>query len=100
VVSLSVMSNWEQQIQEHCVPGIISFCVYYGTSRSLSPQELQKYDVVITTYQTVAGENVISGDGSKKKKKVENSLFQVQWKVSIHLVFVRPPLIIEAASHP
>ena len=51
VVPLSVMSNWEKQIEEHCVRGVLSSCVYYGATRSMSPQELMKYDVVITTYQ-------------------------------------------------
>jgi SWI/SNF-related matrix-associated actin-dependent regulator of chromatin subfamily A3 len=51
VVPLSVMSNWEKQIEEHCVRGVLSSCVYYGATRSMSPQELMEYDVVITTYQ-------------------------------------------------
>ena len=51
VVPLSVMSNWEKQIEEHCVRGVLSSCVYYGATRFMSPQELMKYDVVITTYQ-------------------------------------------------
>lgn len=51
VVPLSVMSNWEKQIEDHCVPGMLSSCVYYGASRSKTPQELMEYDVVITTYQ-------------------------------------------------
>jgi len=99
------MSNWEKQIEEHCVRGALSSCVYYGATRSLSPQELMKYDVVITTYQvcsffaltgltsltchqTVAGEHAEAGNiknggegPSKKKKKIAQGLFNVQWKV-------------------
>ena len=51
VVPLSVISNWEKQIEEHCVREVLSSCVYYGATRSMSPKELTKYDVVITTYQ-------------------------------------------------
>jgi len=51
VVPLSVMSNWEKQIDDHCVSGVLSSCVYYGATRSMTPQELMKHDVVITTYQ-------------------------------------------------
>ncbi|KAG0704509.1 SNF2 family N-terminal domain-containing protein [Suillus ampliporus] len=85
VVPLSVMSNWEKQIEEHCVRGALSSCVYYGATRDMTPQQLSQYDVVITTYQTVAGEADVSasvvGDGpSKKKKKVERALFDVKWK--------------------
>lgn len=53
----------------------------------MSPQELAKFDVVITTYQTVTGEHIdpkdASGAPSKKKKKMERSLFDVQWKARI-----------------
>jgi SWI/SNF-related matrix-associated actin-dependent regulator of chromatin subfamily A3 len=86
VVPLSVLSNWEQQIQDHCAPGTIEYIVYHGSNRSFNSQELAKYDVVITTYQTVSGEH--TGDStngqsgpSKKRKKPEKTLFGVQWKV-------------------
>jgi SWI/SNF-related matrix-associated actin-dependent regulator of chromatin subfamily A3 len=54
----------------------------------MSPEELQTYDVVITTYQTVAGEytDTPRGGSNKKKRKMEQALFNVQWKVElIHL---------------
>ncbi|KAG2055432.1 hypothetical protein BDR06DRAFT_911542 [Suillus hirtellus] len=85
VAPLSVISNWEKQIEEHCVRGAISCCTYYGATRDMTPQQLSQYDVVITTYQTVTGESDVSatavGHGpSKKKKKVERALFDVKWK--------------------
>ncbi|KAI0035861.1 SNF2 family N-terminal domain-containing protein [Vararia minispora EC-137] len=87
VVPLSVVSNWEKQIQDHCTPGTLRYVIYYDKTRGMSPQELAKYDVVITTYQTVAGEHAsaqgISPNGgapAKKKKKTLNALFVVQWK--------------------
>lgn len=85
VVPLSILSNWEKQITDHCVLGTLSSCVYYGSGRGLSAAELQKYDVVITTYQTVSGEYDEASDTgsgpSKKKKKGEKNLFEVTWKV-------------------
>ncbi|KAJ7780541.1 SNF2 family N-terminal domain-containing protein [Mycena maculata] len=81
VAPLSVLSNWEKQIDDHCVTGSLTYYVYYGSNRDISPRELQKYDVVITTYQTVAGEHDDKDSApAKKKKKVEKSLFDVQWK--------------------
>ncbi|KAG2126297.1 SNF2 family N-terminal domain-containing protein [Suillus clintonianus] len=85
VVPLSVISNWEKQIEEHCVRGAMSTYTYYGATRDMTPKQLSQYDVVITTYQTVTGEADVSastaGDGpSKKKKKVERALFEVKWK--------------------
>lgn len=88
-----MISNWEQQIQEHCAPGAIKYIVYHGLNRSFSSQELTKYDVVITTYQTVSGEHSVdSMNGQKgssiKKKKIEKTLFGVQWKVNIHEAYL------------
>lgn len=81
VVPLSVLSNWEKQIQDHCVPNTLSYAVYYGPGRDLSAKALQKYDVVVTTYQTVVGENSVADEASnKKRRKDKGSLFEVQWK--------------------
>ncbi|KAI0074381.1 hypothetical protein K474DRAFT_1626028 [Panus rudis PR-1116 ss-1] len=84
VVPLSILSNWEKQIEDHVKPGALTYCVYYGSGRNLSAAELKKYDVVITTYQTVVGEHAPSSRGedgpSKKKQKTQNSLFGVKWK--------------------
>lgn len=82
VVPLSVLSNWEKQVQDHCVPGTLSFAVYYGATRGMSAKELQKYDVVVTTYQTVVGEhNGFEEAAGKRRKKDAGSLFGVPWKV-------------------
>ncbi|KAL4074195.1 SNF2 family N-terminal domain-containing protein [Scleroderma citrinum] len=87
VVPLSVMSNWEKQIEEHCVRDAITTCVYYGASRNVTAGEIARYDVVITTYQTVVGEadpNVLTdgymAERPNKKKKKETGLFGVKWK--------------------
>jgi SWI/SNF-related matrix-associated actin-dependent regulator of chromatin subfamily A3 len=92
VTPLSVLSNWEKQIEDHCSPDSLTTCIYYGNSRSLSSEELKKYDVVITTYQTVAGEHsdTLMGGPSKKKKKKEQVLFNIQWKVSLSHLPGRP----------
>ena len=81
VAPLSVLSNWEKQIEEHCTPGALSSCVYYGPSRGLSAAELQTYDIVITTYQTLTGEHHDGASAPAKKKRTVKSLFEMQWKV-------------------
>ncbi|KAJ3569860.1 hypothetical protein NP233_g4782 [Leucocoprinus birnbaumii] len=82
VSPLSILSNWEKQIEDHCSPGALTTCVYYGSNRNLSAQDLQNYDVVITTYQTITSEfgSLDAGGGSKKKRKTEQVLFGVNWK--------------------
>jgi SWI/SNF-related matrix-associated actin-dependent regulator of chromatin subfamily A3 len=69
-------------MQEHCVPEVLSYCVYYGATRTLGPEDLQSFDVVLTTYQTVTGEHG-SGieESSRKRKKIQRSLYEVDWKV-------------------
>ncbi|KAF9470596.1 hypothetical protein BDN70DRAFT_888939 [Pholiota conissans] len=84
VAPLSVLSNWEKQIQDHCTPGALKVCVYYGPKKGQNAVELQKFDVVITTYQTVVGEHDGGSTGvaepSQKKKKGLKTLFEVPWK--------------------
>lgn len=86
---LSVLSNWEKQIEDHCTTGSLSVCMYYGTTRSMDAEALRKFDVVITTYQTVATEHSDNSSGapSKKKKKVERTLFDIEWKVNFQCKF-------------
>ena len=103
VVPLSVLSNWEKQIEDHIRPGVLSHCVYYGTGRNMSEDDLQKYDVVITTYQTVTGEHaaVPTGGAGKKRKKGERALFDVNWKAryTVNCWFM-DSLTLHLANHP
>ncbi|KAF7967470.1 hypothetical protein HWV62_34115 [Athelia sp. TMB] len=81
VVPLSVMSNWEKQIEDHCVPGALTSCVYYGSKRNMSPSDLGKHDVTVAGEHDGSGVVKMNNEGpSKKKKKIEKGLFDVQWK--------------------
>lgn len=87
VVPLSLLSNWEGQINEHCTEGALSYHVYYGAGRSVNPSQLKKYDVVITTYQVAVSEHTGgakngAASGPSKRQKTGSGLFGVQWKVS------------------
>lgn len=81
---LSVLSNWQTQIDEHCVTGALTYVTYYGANRNLSAEELGKYDVVLTTYQTVvsdhSGGSKTAAEGSSKRKKTESTLLNIRWK--------------------
>jgi SWI/SNF-related matrix-associated actin-dependent regulator of chromatin subfamily A3 len=83
VVPVSVLSNWTKQIEDHCTPGTLSVYTYHGDTRSITAQQLQQYDVVITTFNTVANENVDTTSGSQppaKKQRTGNVLFNINWK--------------------
>jgi len=81
---VSVLSNWQTQIDEHCVPGALTYVTYYGTNRNLSAEKLEEYDVVLTTYQTVvsdhSGGSKIVVEGTSKRKKTESTLLNIPWK--------------------
>ena len=85
VAPLSIISNWEKQLEDHCAPGALKSCTYYGATRGMSAEELKKYDVVITTYQVISGEwaDRAGGQPARKKKKgvAAGSLFDLKWKV-------------------
>jgi len=81
VAPLSVLSNWQKQIEDHCTEGALSYYIYYGSKRGGSSGDLSMYDVVITTYQTVTGEWNDAGPPNGKKRKTERALFEVKWKV-------------------
>lgn len=71
VCPLSVLSNWETQLQEHVVAGQLTSVTYYGEARSTRLADLKKADVVFTTYDVLSSEFSASRTGK---------LFQVVWK--------------------
>ncbi|KAK4778068.1 hypothetical protein SAY87_018255 [Trapa incisa] len=52
----SVFATWIAQLEEHTISGKLKIYMYYGTERTRSVQELSKYDIVLTTYSTLASE--------------------------------------------
>lgn len=71
------------------MPGTLSYAVYYGATRSMTTKQLQKHDVIVTTYQTVVGDHNGSEDvWGKKRKKDKGGLFGVPWKVRFSLFYV------------
>ncbi|KDN42322.1 hypothetical protein RSAG8_06813, partial [Rhizoctonia solani AG-8 WAC10335] len=89
VCPLSVLSNWETQIEDHCNPGTLACYTYYGNNRNVDPDTLKDYDVVLTTYQTVSSEferaggfkktNELMAESSEEKKR-SKGLFSIKWK--------------------
>jgi len=69
VAPVSVMSNWEQQIQRHVhekhAPRVL---IYHGNARQAAAESLPKFDVVITSYGTLTSEANLG------------PLFKVKWR--------------------
>ncbi|OWM78891.1 hypothetical protein CDL15_Pgr003062 [Punica granatum] len=58
----SVFSSWITQLGDHTIPGKLKVYLYYGSDRTSSPDELRKYDIVLTTYTTLASEQANQDD--------------------------------------
>ena len=56
VSPLSTISNWEDQIKQHVKPGTLKCYIYHGSGRIKDIHKLAQYDLVITTYGSVASE--------------------------------------------
>ncbi|KAI3444302.1 hypothetical protein Pfo_000967 [Paulownia fortunei] len=50
----SIYSSWVTQLEEHTTPGGFNVFIYYG--EKTNTEELQKYDIVLTTYRILASE--------------------------------------------
>jgi len=71
VVPLTVLPQWETEIQKHSNPNTVSVLQYYGNSRKKA--EFQDYDVILTTY------GILESEYSDRKAKKESRLFGCDW---------------------
>ncbi|CAN8268541.1 unnamed protein product [Cochlearia groenlandica] len=62
----SVFSAWITQLEEHTVPGSLKVYMYHGGERTDDVKELIKYDIVLTTYSTLAVEETWEDSPVKK----------------------------------
>jgi SNF2-related domain len=53
VCPVSVMVNWQAQIEAHVEPGTLKFGLYHGTDRKEILRDIDQLDVLITSYNTL-----------------------------------------------
>jgi SNF2 family DNA or RNA helicase len=75
VSPLSTIANWEEQIKQHVQPGTLKYYVYHGAGRIKDIKKLAEYDLVITTYGSVASEF----NYRSKKKQGTYPLEEINW---------------------
>jgi len=75
VCPLSVVQNWEKQIEDHCHPGTFSVYVYHGADRSTKEFDKGQYDVILTSYATMAQEIILPPKEKKKSESPGHRLF-------------------------
>ncbi|OBT66270.1 hypothetical protein VE03_04373 [Pseudogymnoascus sp. 23342-1-I1] len=56
VSPLSTIANWEEQIGQHIKEGGLKYHIYHGGTRCREIERLANYDLIITTYGSVASE--------------------------------------------
>ncbi|KAK6942145.1 HIRAN domain [Dillenia turbinata] len=62
----SVFSSWVMQLSEHTVGSSLKMYLYYGGGRTKESKELQKYDIVLTSYSILSTEWQWEGSPLKK----------------------------------
>lgn len=76
---VSVMSNWSTQMSKHIKPEYaLRIMFYHGTRKQpITPKQIDNYDVVISTYDTVSSEW-----HAQKSAKLPRStgVFSVKWR--------------------
>ena len=82
VAPLSVMSNWSSQAEKHVHPDYLpKVLIYHGTAKAdLKGDDFAKYDMVITTYQTMMLELFPSGAANPVKTPAAKGLFSTWWR--------------------
>lgn len=80
VAPLSVMSNWTDQAAHHLHKKHALKCyIFHGKGAvPLRPHELSEYDVVITTYQTLASDHSPRGASASTTRKT--GLYSMTWR--------------------
>lgn len=93
VCPLSVVRNWQEQLERHVSPGHLTVYVYHGSERCHDVDYLQQFDIVISTYNIIGmekktedarkeGTPVKVGSQCSKRKVTNDSspLMSIEWR--------------------
>ncbi|KAI4142419.1 MAG: hypothetical protein L6R39_004946 [Caloplaca ligustica] len=77
VAPLALIKQWEAEIKSRVSESHkLRVCVHHGPQRTKRPEDLRKYDVVITTYQILVSEH---GSSSERDDGPKAGCFGVHW---------------------
>ncbi|KAL6059226.1 DNA helicase rad5 [Balamuthia mandrillaris] len=81
ICPLSVMHQWCSELEKKTAPSTkLSISTYYGHHRTVNTKLLASYDVVLTTYSTLATEFVKTQQGHKQYRKGATCpLLKIKW---------------------
>ncbi|MBW0482950.1 hypothetical protein O181_022665 [Austropuccinia psidii MF-1] len=68
-----LITNWQSEISKHAQAGALHAKIYHGPTRhSLSQADILKYDIIITSYNTITQE-------FKQTNPSTSFIFQINW---------------------
>ncbi|RXK35500.1 hypothetical protein M231_07232 [Tremella mesenterica] len=67
VAPLGLLKQWEAEIESKTQTGHLSIYIHHGSGRLSKAKELKKFDVVLTTYGTMASEAGLEVSGSQNR---------------------------------
>ncbi|KAI1758876.1 SNF2 family N-terminal domain-containing protein [Hypoxylon sp. FL1150] len=74
IIPPPLLDSWEEQLSEHTVQGILTWCRHHGKDRLTNIEEFRSVNVILTTYHTVSAE-------WKYQQATQNSvLYSVNWR--------------------
>lgn len=85
VAPVSVMSNWSTQVEAHLHKGsMLKVYTYHGANKlgNMRPEDFAQYDIVLTSYQTLAGIYMPGGKNAKQpeRKLRATGLYSMEWR--------------------
>ena len=82
IAPVGVMSNWSGQIAQHVKENhALSVLIYHGSGKKmLSPQNIGPYDVVITSYTTLAMDYLPRSETKPPPVPRSQGLFSIKWR--------------------
>ena len=79
ICPMSILGQWEEEIEAHVQPGHLRVMSHYGGDRTLSSRILARPDVVLTTYGVVAAEYSRLGGGAASDAAGRAVLYAMDW---------------------
>lgn len=52
----SLIKQWEAEVKNRCKRGLLNVLVFHGNKRAVDDRKLAKFNIVVTTYQTLVRE--------------------------------------------
>ncbi|RXK39749.1 hypothetical protein M231_02942 [Tremella mesenterica] len=79
IAPLAVNEQWAAEIRTKTSPGLLKVRIHHGPSRAKTGKILESFDVVITTFQTLAAEHGNFLRTSQPSKSATSPLFETKW---------------------